>query len=753
MVMKKHINLYNKSIVIIFLTILILILCFVHAKTITRNADFGPLNGTFQDFNPIRRFLSGQIPYKDFSDYLGLGHLYLGTFTTILFGKSYMASKTAFVFLPFFCLSLISLALGIAIMNSLKRSLAVTGMFLSLLLIKPLFFTNIITFNEEIQKAFDYTLKNGNSARMVRCFILPLVCLILLSGMYYYKNKRITSKKLCLICFALFSGFCLPWSNDYGISTYICLLIFFIVITFSRTRSIKKTLLLTITDVIISLIGIAVSVEILTFGNLPNWLNTTFGIGGYQSWYPNTEKHFYVFNIDLTWSSTLQVLLCIIYLIKIFKAKGSAASVSRYGIPFLGNLTGFCALNEYYMISGDSARECSLIILTITVLFEFISFFLSLFSLHEDKLNQMMIIVSFVCIICWLVPAVYNDVFLRKMYPKEGTYIPQMGGNVTELGSSLIKTKSFLGDDKIFSTYASAMELVTDQFQPTGTDYIIHVLGDTNREKYLNVFRTGDFRYTSTIKESFSPWEYFIRRSNWFFYRELYRNWHPVYSNQYQMYWERNDASQNNVVNLNASESRIEVIQEEATKAKIIIKTDETITGFADVKLDYSIDKNVSSTAKLMFQRMLYVSEDAYELSELPWYGTNYLRDHNVEYIPVTIVDGYGEILLSSVPQENTHLSIKNVECSEILTVPFNYVDIVGLGYEKETPCFKIYRNNLNRTALSGKTHMRLGDFDIPIKGLSNDDNYLLVLLDLDNISYNSLEDYLQLQTVASVWK
>ena len=734
------------------LVVLIIFICFVHAKTTVKNADFGPLNGTFQDFNPIRRFLSGQIPYKDFSDYLGLGHLYLGTFVTILFGKTYTASKTAFVFLPLFSLSLISLVLGTAITNSFTKALAATGLILSFLLIKPLFFTNNVTFSEEIQKAFDYALKNGNSARMVRCFILPLACILLiLSFSYYSKHKEKLSKFLCFLCFSIFSGFTLPWSNDYGISTYICLIILFYVVVISRTRSIWKALLLTASDVVLSMIGIAVSVEIFTLGNFPNWLHTTFGIGGYQSWYPNTEKHFYIFNIDLTWSSMLQLLLCIFYCIKIFRAKASAASVTRYGIPFLCNLTCFCAMNEYYMISGDSARECGLIILTLTVLFESSAFILSLFSSHADRFSQTMEIVSLLCMISWSVPALYNNLLLEGLYPKEGTYIPQMGGHVTELGSSLVKTKAFLGDEKIFSTYASAMELVTDQFQPTGTDYIIHVLGDANREKYLDDFKTGDFRYTSTIKEAFSPWEYYIRRSNWYFYRELYRSWHPVYANQYQLFWERNDEGQEYLISTDDTDIGVFIEQEESTKAKIIVKTSQNVTGFADVKIDYSVNKNASNTAKLMFQRMLYVSEDANEMSELPWYGTNYLRDHNTEYIPVTIVDGYGEIDLSGVPKENTNLIINNAECNEIFTVPFNFVDIIDLGYEKDIPCFRIYRNRQNITALTGKTQLTLGDFTIPIKGLSNDDNYLLVLLDLDDISFNDLEKYLNLQTVAEV--
>lgn len=61
-------------------------ICVLHALPAGYYADFYPINGTFQNFNPVRRLLNGQIPYSDFTDYLGIGHLYLGSFATIIFG-------------------------------------------------------------------------------------------------------------------------------------------------------------------------------------------------------------------------------------------------------------------------------------------------------------------------------------------------------------------------------------------------------------------------------------------------------------------------------------------------------------------------------------------------------------------------------------------------------------------------------------------------------------------------------------------
>ena len=187
----KHIK-RNQLLLISSLFLLIILACVVHAFSITHNADFGPLNGTFQDYNPIRRLLNGQVPYRDFTDYLGLGHLYLGTITTLLFGKTFFASKAAFAFLPLFSLALISLCLGRSVVGTFRASMIFTGLIIGLLLIRPVILHSF-ALTEEVQSAFEYTLKNGNSARMIRCLVLPLFGLLVLAA-YFFLEKRENKK-------------------------------------------------------------------------------------------------------------------------------------------------------------------------------------------------------------------------------------------------------------------------------------------------------------------------------------------------------------------------------------------------------------------------------------------------------------------------------------------------------------------------------------------------------------------------------
>ena len=93
------------------------------------------------------------------------------------------------------------------------------------------------------------------------------------------------------------------------------------------------------------------------------------------------------------------------------------------------------------------------------------------------------------------------------------------------------------------------------------------------------------------MKETYTQYEYWIERANWFFYRELYNNWHPIYSNDYEKYWERNETGEDNI----RGEFSVKIEDVNASAKKIIIDAgDETISGYADLYIDYAVKKNNS---------------------------------------------------------------------------------------------------------------------------------------------------------------
>ena len=232
--------------------------------------------------------------------------------------------------------------------------------------------------------------------------------------------------------------------------------------------------------------------------------------------------------------------------------------------------------------------------------------------------------------------------------------------------SDIISAKEFLGDKKIFSTYASAQEVVQNQFQPSGFDYIIHVLGDEQRKKYLESFRKGDFDYAVTIREEHNDWENWIKRANWFFYRELYRNYSPVFENGYKRYWQKNESGQENAFDAKSGSISLKIEDINPSTKKIIISAPKYVSGTADVLIDYEIRKNKAARkSKFIFNMNLLVQETALNSK-----NTNSLRAKSKEYIPIEIKNGRGEAILSSKPVGSTMLEIKEVRCDEIFYIP-----------------------------------------------------------------------------------
>ena len=637
-------------------------ICILHALKAGHYTNFDPINGTFQNFNPVRRLLSGQIPYDSFQDYLGLGHLYIGTLATLLFGGDYQASLIGFSFLTFFSLALISLMVGYAIFKNRKNVLAITNIFLIMLLVQPLFFTNALLGTNEISAAVHYALGTGISARFVRGMILPISCWIFYVACLAYtkiktKKENIARHRYAIqVCGTGFiAGFCFIWSNDYGISCWLCICIMMFFLMLSRTRKIGKSFLTALLTMLVSFVSIFLLVEIFTFGT-----------GGYQLWYFNFKKSYYLYDVDFSFIMLIQAFLCLIYLANLFRCRGTKNSLIRYGILAFLNMTSFCAVNEYCMISGGTSREVALTVLFFTIIYE-IFYVIKLYIPSYNRVQKIMLVISAVVSLSWTISTFKEEAIFYKFSIKKGEYMAALGGNMTTRYKALKETDKFLKDENYFATYATAQEVVSGIFQPSGTDYIIHVLGDQQRQDYLNEFTEGDFKYAATIKKSYEPWEYWIERANWFFYRELYRGWHPVYANSYEVYWERNTSKDTNVI---ANDCNINVVDIDDSTKKIIIQADSEINGIADVYIDYEVKKRDRLLAKLLFRTDLKVKNTGTVFCSDKALESNFLRDASKEYVPVPVVDGYGEITLTANPTESATLLLNNAECSDIYLTP-----------------------------------------------------------------------------------
>jgi len=715
----------------IIYALIIVFICLISSLSAGHYVDFEPINGTFQNFNPVRRLLNGHIPYKDFVDYLGLGHLFLGTFFTFIFGGDYQASLIAFNFLSMLSTIMISYLISYAIFMNKKESILITSLFIMLLLVNPMFFRNYLLIDSQISNSLSYFSTAGNSARFIRGMILPIF-IILFSYLYNKINSlKLSFKKkniIFLIGTSFISALSFIWSNDYGISVWICTIILYFFIELKRTKKIFKSMLFTLLEILLSFIFVFIFVSILTLGNFVEWLEATFQTGGYQSWYYNSTKSFYLFDIDISFYQTLQILISLYYFFLYFKNKDEKKDL-KYLVLGFANMTAFCAINEYKLLSGGDNYEYGTTILYLTIMYELINYIKLIVFKKKYIFTKAFIIILLIIESSWFISRLQQEFKFEVGY-KYGTYIEELGGNNTKFGKELLNTKKFLDNKKIFSTYSSAMEVMTNQFQPTKYDYIIHALGDNARKEYLNEFNKGNFDYVSTIQRYYTHWEHgWISRANWYFYRELYNNYHPVYGNTYQLYWEDNLGNEKNYITNDDYNIDVSLRWVDINTVVISVNTDETINGYADFYIDYKVEKNNRFISKLIFNKMLYVENyDNFEKVTGYDFDCNYLKDKSKEYIPVKIINGKGSVRLTSYPLESTSLIVNNISCNKIFTVLYDYVEIDSVKEENGEVVLLIDKNMTTSAAVTNAKKIVINGQDIVIKKIKEDDKISLVL-------------------------
>ena len=574
----------------------------------------------------------------------------------------------------------------------------------------------------EIQSALNSSLETGNSARFVRGLILPLACLAV--QWVLKKNNKNTLVASGII--GIIAGFCILWSNDYGISCWICIQFVNTWLVFCQKRKVSTSFINLALSFVTSLLIAFILIETISLGNVSNWFSSTIGTGGYQRWYYNSGKSFYLWDIDTNFPTLLLIGLSLFFMYKMFISGKNQESLNKNTVLSFICITCFCAIQEYKLLSGGDSREVAYSALFIIIISELYDVFR---RRSNDKLilEKTVLIISTITCLCWLVSACKEEVLFAKKANKEGSYIEQLGGYVTSLDSDLLRTDSFLNGKEFFATYASGQEVISNVYQPSGTDYIIHVLGDQQRAEYLKKFTSGNFDYAATIKESFTDWEYWVQRANWYFYRELYNGWHPVFTNSYETFWERNGENEKHYLE---SGFVVETEMIDETTCKIMVACEQPINGMADVHIDYYVSKRKGLDSVLCFQQMAQVrNSGTIYANQGEHYESNYLRPISEEYIPVRIVNGYGEITLSSKPERHTVLKVNSVSCKKILTVDSDYVEISRFEMHDGQSMFFIPRTMKNINAVHNAVTVEYGGSVSEINEILEDSNSNSIVL------------------------
>lgn len=664
----------------IFFILFSIITAVIFASYRCMNGDFVAYNGDFQNYNIFRRMIAGQTQYKDFVNYLGSGMVFIN-FPLIYLFRSFGDS----VFITNFTTSILySLMLYISfytILHERKKAYIISGMIsIASFIILHMGFHGTFYYHYIYDIVFMGEL--GHSMRTTRAF-LPFM----LVGLFYVVKNSVnrenvlidvfqTNKLRIAVYFVL--GLMTIWSNDYGYSCVVCFFIIMLLVNlFGRSIPLMKRMIMYVTAVVSTITGLLLSVAVITHGNIMEYIATTLGISQYQFWYYGNyyDKYLTLFDIfsdkRFVFLTFIFLLHAIFFLVQVVSEKVNDDRICQL---FLHS-TCYCASVVYVVGSGAhnyAALELITCVLVIGVLGKRLKkgmgvVFKNRFARAEKiiiylRKNQL----SFYFIAMLLMYCIsVNIIRINISYENKDQIV---GLDVySTVGAGLEQCAQDIAEGTVFSTYAGALETVNGVFQPTGTDYIIHVLGDEQRKKYMDNFMKGDYQYAATLKNEYTTWEYWSTRVNWYFYRELYLNYKPVKETNFSVVWEKSSVE-------NSLETDVELSWKyiDRSTCRIDVELPDYEDGaYVDLEIKYHTAWTEDRMKEGGMRKVLCVQDGGEQYNA---YGANccyYLRENaESSYIPIYVRNGKGYAYISSYPMSCTKLEGVEITVKNVLRAP-----------------------------------------------------------------------------------
>ncbi len=589
MKIKKIFSFFYKNLVLVALTSTTLCIL-LYASYYRFNLDYKPYNGVFQTFNLVRRILLGELPGRDFNPYIGLGPTYLSTSLTYLLGGNFAALQ--------FSIHLITLTLhAIALLLlyflsgfSLKQSIIAS----SVMVIILSFITKQFSLINEVAGP-------GTSNLNLRSALPFLTSLILLYFFRFFAN-RLTI--LCLLVGCLI-GVQPLWSNDYGLPSTLSLIIIFIIYL---TKQKAKNILFKILVIFISALTTFELVgNILTGANLTHWLESNFsGVANDQFWYFLWFKYNNkIFDLNQLFFNPLFCFYFLIFVTAVF----IIAFDIFYSKSYLKHL-----ILLYISITVFMAGILSSVGGTVSFRYYLLGIITSFFivplsiSLLLTKKNYTFLKIEYVTpsfflfllIFYSVAPLIHMTNYSIFLFLNQQNFfrVEELGGWLPNIWKDSIQTarkikeelKTELPKQKMLSTYSSGMDVIIGAINPTNIDYIIHALGDKARKQYLSNFKTFQPQYITTLREDYSSWETWNRRVNWWFYREILKNYQLVNSTFYNLIWQRLKQP----IPLNSKVAMCQITQLTNNQVILAIKTEKSFQNnsqvyYIDLELNYHL--------------------------------------------------------------------------------------------------------------------------------------------------------------------
>lgn len=646
--------------------------------------DYNITNGDFQNYNPVRHLLAGQAPYADFTVYLGAGELYGMAAILLLVGNTFARSMFAAEFLTWFCFELLVLAVCRAVFRTGRAARAMTAA-LSAYCLLAVQGTNLPGMNW-LRNLLGYASSSGNSARMIRSGALPIAVLLCGGALCLWRafppkaDAKGLRRYLPLgptLAVPFIAGAMVPWSNDMGASMYLAVSLAYGLFLLRQYGTKIRTVALRVGQyIVVSVLGLGISVTLISWGHPLSWLRQARGVSAYQAWYYGSgqgEKLYYLSELDLNWSFWVMLALAVVFAVVIFRARSQENAVRAAGL--FAMCLGMAFWNILYCLlsSAQNGPDGGAKVLLAILVPVFAAAGLAWLAGHKERVFALLrrglppVAALFGCAVLAL--GTWQQIDARIQGREEGyTRVDSLGGWLGDNAAKLATEQSILAGRTVWSTYASALEAMEGQLQPSGTDYIIHVLGDSQRVAYLQQFQAGGFDLVQTPSYKVTSYERWSRNANWWFYRELYRYWVPV-GNTFvcggmHIFWQRNGVDNDMGV-----ATTVDIDQTAENVVTITITADDpTFCGVADLTLHYSHTVDADFLLRGGVGSYLHVSPDT-EKRLCEESGRDSLNceffiptDKDTYSIPVTMENGVGTVTLTSLPGDAAHLTVSSAE-------------------------------------------------------------------------------------------
>lgn len=664
---------------------------------------YNPINGDFQTFNPLRRMSEGQMPGRDFQPYMGLGTTYATYLPYLFLGENFSASKTAsymahsllFFIGNFVLLRLLGARKVISFCGSIFLFLYayITADFLYALPFDMAMSESALPFGQ----TFRALATPENSCLGIRT-ALPLITSGILLLCYHFKVIR--HRRSEAITWGLIAGMQVAWSNDYGFISAAMLVAFFNLFIAQGTW--RDRLIGGVMNLLFAGLGAALIVILATGGYGFKWLHYNFGgVAKDQFWYFMLDDTGKVFDLaifledkkNLLFIGFLLAVAGVICLQQLFaKHKDLRLILLAYviGTTVAAGLVSCIGGGFMWRYFSASVR-----------LIPFVAPWLVWLAVKRLPIERFKEPFTLLCAALTLVGGIGFIVYFMPVqiigYQSyvEGKangrffYDETAGGYLPDSQKTEVEFAKLLGQhyanipakQRVFSTYSTLIEAQSGSLQGSDIDYIIHALGNENREQYLRSFSDLKPLYVTTPREDYTLWETWSRRVNWWFYRAMLNEFEPMLATPYHTIWQRRSTP---IETLPAEAFVCEIVKHSANETSLVVLNKMSAVNPNHYYVELSITHNASvkpSWLPIIGKRgLIVVNEHRSALDEYEGKGIGSIdsRTYNapLDSSPLVIpvehrLGGYvSEIILRAAPNDRATLDVTGCEVIGALRKP-----------------------------------------------------------------------------------